>query len=102
MRYFMRFLREELDLHDMAIKINIHCHTEDADEQQRILNSWLRTLSLPESAAGNIYVKEGTESRRNRLVNGVCGIRVESTELVQHIYGAIQEYGGFDNPNWLL
>jgi hypothetical protein len=26
---------------------------------------------------------------------------VYSTAIVQHIYGAIQEYGGFDEPRWL-
>jgi len=24
-----------------------------------------------------------------------------STEIVQHIYGAIQEYAGFEEPRWL-
>jgi hypothetical protein len=26
---------------------------------------------------------------------------LKSTHLVQHIYGAIQEYAGFDEPRWL-
>jgi hypothetical protein len=25
----------------------------------------------------------------------------KSSQVVQHIYGAIQEYGGFDRPEWL-
>jgi hypothetical protein len=25
----------------------------------------------------------------------------KSTHLVQHIFGAIQEYGGFEEPRWL-
>jgi hypothetical protein len=24
-----------------------------------------------------------------------------STQIVQHIYGAIQEYAGFEEPRWL-
>ena len=28
-------------------------------------------------------------------------VRVDSTFLVQSIYGAIQEYGGFERPEWL-
>jgi hypothetical protein len=32
---------------------------------------------------------------------GVCTIRVNSTRVVQHIFGAIQEYGGLDEPAWL-
>ena len=25
----------------------------------------------------------------------------QGTHLIQHIYGAIQEYGGFEEPAWL-
>jgi hypothetical protein len=40
--------------------------------------------------------------KTNRLPYGVCNVRVlRSTALVQHIYGAIQEYGGFEEPRWL-
>jgi hypothetical protein len=40
--------------------------------------------------------------RRNKLPYGVCSIRVRrSTRILQHIYGAIQEYAGFDEPRWL-
>jgi len=37
---------------------------------------------------------------RNKLPYGVCTIRVTSTRVVQHIFGAIQEYGSFDEPAW--
>jgi hypothetical protein len=40
---------------------------------------------------------EGTRS----LPYGVCFVSVaKSTRLVQHIYGAIQEYAGFEEPRW--
>jgi hypothetical protein len=26
---------------------------------------------------------------------------MKSTRIVQHIYGAIQEYAGFEEPRWL-
>jgi hypothetical protein len=39
--------------------------------------------------------------RRQGMPYGVCSLRVNSTWMVQHIYGAIQEYGGFDEPAWL-
>ena len=28
-------------------------------------------------------------------------LAVHDTQLVQHIYGAIQEYAGFEEPRWL-
>ena len=39
--------------------------------------------------------------KKNRLPYGVCTLNVHSTELVQHIYGATQEYAGFEEPRWL-
>jgi hypothetical protein len=29
-------------------------------------------------------------------------LSVHETQLVQHIYGAIQEYGGFEREEWLM
>lgn len=38
----------------------------------------------------------------DRLPYGVCSVRLlKSTRLVQHIFGAIQEYAGFEEPRWL-
>jgi len=102
MRLFMRFLREELDVQDAEVAIRIHCHTPEVEEIRRIETYWADVLRLPLSNVKKTYVKEaGISTRQNRLENGVCDVRVHRTDLVQHIFGAIQEYGGFDNPNWL-
>jgi hypothetical protein len=40
--------------------------------------------------------------KRNRLPYGVCSLRIlRSTSLVQHAFGAIQEYAGFEEPRWI-
>jgi len=50
------------------------------------------TNHMPTSSSGRA---------RNKLPYGVCTLRVHSTWMLQHIYGAIQEYAGFDEPTWL-
>jgi hypothetical protein len=35
------------------------------------------------------------------LPHGTCRLAVHDTQIVQHIYGAIQAYGGFDREEWL-
>lgn len=102
LRFFIRFLREELNIKDENIKINIHCHTAENEKLQLIVEYWLNLLQLSSASLRKIYYKESGKVSRKRLEYGVCGIRVESTELVQHIFGAIQEYAGFDNPDWLF
>jgi hypothetical protein len=49
----------------------------------------------------NVYSKYSLKRRTNRLPYGTVRVVVHSTELVQQIYGAIQEYGGFERPEWL-
>lgn len=49
----------------------------------------------------NVYSKYSQKKRRNKLPYGTCKVVVSRTAIVQHIYGAIQEYAGFDRPEWL-
>ena len=72
---------------------------------REIEEHWLGVLRLPRSCLRKhtINAKPTSSSgrKRNKLPYGVATVSVQSTELVQHIYGAIQEYAGFDNPAWL-
>lgn len=99
---FVRFLREELNVAASQIKLLIHCHSDNPTEIQRIERYWLNLFDLPTTALSKTQVKKGSDTRRNILENGVCSVRVYNTELAQHIFGAIQEYGGFENPDWLF
>lgn len=39
--------------------------------------------------------------RRGKLPYGTSALCVHSTRIVQTISGSIQEYGGFERPEWL-
>jgi hypothetical protein len=45
--------------------------------------------------------KYSLKKRANRLPHGTCRVTICRTAIVQHIYGAIQEYAGFERPEWL-
>jgi hypothetical protein len=49
----------------------------------------------------NHYPTSSSGKQFNRLPYGVCALRLNDTRIIQHIYGAIQEYAGFDEPRWL-
>ena len=49
----------------------------------------------------NVHSKCSRKKRANKLPYGTCELTVDSTRIVQTIYGSIQEYGGFDRPEWL-
>jgi hypothetical protein len=103
MNFFVCFLREELQVADNEMSIYIHAHTSEPDEVQRIQDYWLNLLHLsPTNLRKTMFKKGNTEVRHTILKNGICTIRVYKTEIVHHIFGAIQEYGGFENAEWLF
>ena len=61
--------------------------------------------SLPRSVLRKSFVNplptSSSGKKKNKLPYGVCTLTLGRTEILQHIYGAIQEYAGFDEPRWL-
>ena len=53
------------------------------------------------SSTVNVRSAASRRKRTNMLPWGTCRLTVHSTAIVQHLYGAIQEYAGFDRPAWL-
>jgi transcriptional regulator with XRE-family HTH domain len=102
---FVRFLRAYYSVPDESFRVACNLFADHADDQARIEGFWLDTLGLPSSCLRkttvNVYSKHSKKKRLNRLPYGTCSVRVHSTQLIQSIYGAIQEYRGFDRPEWL-
>lgn len=100
---FIRFLRDELAVQNHEIAIRIHCHNQHSDEIHKIEQYWLDLLQLPETSLRKTLTKHGNSLRvHNKFPNGFCTILVHQTRLIQHIYGAIQEYSGYDEPDWMI
>jgi hypothetical protein len=105
-KLFCRFLRECLDVPGERITLRLNVYTGNGISLREIENHWLRALDLPRSCLrGHTINHTPTSSsgnKKNRLPYGVAQIRVlKSTHLVQHVLGAIQEYGAFNEPGWL-
>jgi hypothetical protein len=105
-RFFCRFLMEAMQISADDITISVNAYTGNGLTMREIEDWWLDALDLPrESLRKGIENHRPTSSsgkKKNKLPHGVCSLRVKrSTWLVQHIYGAIQEYAGFEEPRWL-
>lgn len=102
---FRRFLTDSLDIEIDAITIRLNVYTNNGLTIEEIERYWLEWLELPPSSLRKHMLNHTPTSSsgqaRNRLPYGVCTVRVNSTRLVQHIFGAIQEYAGCDEPRWL-
>jgi hypothetical protein len=105
LRLFVRFLRECYDAPVERLAVSCNLFADHLERQWEIEDFWLRTLGLPRSCLRksivNVYSKYSQKKRRNKLPYGTCKVAFSDTRTVQSIYGAIQEFAGFDRPEWL-
>jgi hypothetical protein len=104
-RFFIGFLRAYFPAPDKKVRLQCNLFADHVERQYEIEQFWLDVLDLPTSCLTksivNTYSKYSQKKRMNKLPYGTCRLSVHSTAIVQHIYGAIQEYAGFDRPEWL-
>jgi transcriptional regulator with XRE-family HTH domain len=104
LRAYLRFLRGPCDVRDERVGLTINCHLNNGLSLDAIEAWWLEELQLPASALRTATVNRPSSASRwgrNVLVYGTARLCVHSTFLIQSIYGAIQEYAGFERPEWL-
>ena len=103
-RYFLRFLRECYGVPHGRVRLAVNCFLGNGLELAEIEAWWLDRLALPRSslrAATVNRVPSSSKRSRRTLLYGTARISVNSTPIVQSIYGAIQEYTGVERPEWL-
>jgi hypothetical protein len=104
-RLFVEFLRSYFDVADDRFRVWCNLYADHASRQREIEDVWLKTLRLPRSCLHkstiNSYSRYSARKRLNLLPYGTCRVSVGSTEIVQTIFGSIQELGGFERPDWL-
>lgn len=106
MKYILNILRENcFRIGNDKITIKFNCYTNNGLSFEDIKKWWLKNLDLPESccrkSSVNYYPKSSYGKKKGKLKYGCATIHISSTKLIQHIYGAIQEYCDFENEKWL-
>jgi Homeodomain-like domain-containing protein len=103
---FGRFIRDCFGLDREDFRLGLKFYTGNGLSVREIEHHWLEALDLPRSALRrhiiDVLPTSSSGQRTNRIPHGVATLAVRrSTYIVQHIYGAIQEYAAFDEPAWL-
>ena len=97
LRFFARFLRESLGVTADRLRLSLNVYTNNGLTIAEIEAHWLGMLDLPRSCLRKHQLNHyptSSSGRRRRLPYGVCTLSVSrSTPELQHIFGAIQEYG---------
>ena len=104
-RSFAAFLRDSFDVPDEDFVVRLNVYLNNGLTLEEVEDHWLTALDLPRSCLRGHQLNHyptSSSGRKRSLPYGVCTLRVRrSTPILQHIYGAIQEYGGFEEPKWL-
>jgi len=102
---FATFLRRHFSVPPERMTLYCNLFADHLSRQHEIEQYWLTRLGLPASSLRtsvvNTYSKYSLKKRTNKLPYGTGRLAVHSTQIVQTIFGSIQEYGGFDRPEWL-
>ena len=103
--FFARFIRRFFAPPDERMRVWCNLHADHAERLIEVEEFWLATVGLSRAcltrSTVNVLSSATRGKRTNLLPWGTCRLTVHSTAIVQHLYGAIQEYGGFDRPAWL-
>jgi hypothetical protein len=104
-RSFASFLRRYFNVHDEQFRVACNLFADHLEKQRGIEDFWLAVVDVPRTCLTkttvNRYSRYSQKKRRNRLPYGTCRLTVSNTRIAQHLYGAIQQYGRFERPEWL-
>lgn len=106
MKFFLNFIRKYFNIDNGDIKIGINCYLNNNLTLEQIENYWIENLGitrccLNKSIVNNYPSSSKKKTKKNKIIYGTCRICIHNFRIVQHIYGAIQEYAGFENSKWL-
>lgn len=102
--FFVYFLGSCSGVQKHEIAVNVNCF-DDCLTVSEIEDFWLTRLEIPRpglrKSTVNYFSSYSQKKRVNKLKYGTCRVVVHKTEIVQNIFGAIQEYAGFRCEKWL-
>jgi AcrR family transcriptional regulator len=103
--FFRGFLSKCFGVSAERFSLRLNVYLGNGLAISEIEQHWLEAVELPRDCLRkhsiNHFPTSSSGKKANHLPYGVCTIGVCDTWIVQHIYGAIKEYGGFDEPRWL-
>lgn len=105
LQIFLRFLRSYFDVRDEMVAVTCTFYAPTPAVASGVEEYWLSQLELPREVLRpsivNRYPERSYGTKADKLPYGVCVVAIYRTHIVQHIYGAIQEYADCERPEWL-
>ena len=103
-KIYMNFIRKYFNVDEDKFGVSITCYLDCGMTLEEIQDYWLKVLGLQRlnlrKCVVDKYPKLSTKKRKRKLPYGVCRVQGGGVEIMQAIYGAIQELTGIDKPEW--
>ncbi len=102
---FMNFIRTYFNISEHKISLRFNFYSDNGISVEKVEDYWLGVTSLSRAALRSHTIdarpRSSKSQKKNKHIYGACTITISDVSIIQHIYGAIQAYGEFDNKNWL-
>lgn len=102
---FVKFLTDCMCVNRDKIKVSINAYTNNGLSIDDIEEYWQHITGIErknfKKFMENRLPKSSQGIKIGKLPYGCCNVVVNSTEVVQKVFGSIQEYIGVDKPEWL-
>jgi hypothetical protein len=98
LKFFVDWLKTEFNLNKEDLFFRFDCY--DSGDVDKIQDFWVNYLDLHPSCARKHIIKKNN-GKYPKYPNGVCTVGIHDTRVVQHIFGAIQEYIKFEKLEFL-
>jgi hypothetical protein len=95
LKFFVEFLKKHYAVPTNKFCIRIQYH--EGQDEAELVGYWKSVLGLLDAKVYKSYCK-AKKSSVTKWKNGVCRVLVNDTELVNRIWGSVQEYVGFSRP----
>lgn len=103
--FFVNGLKKYFGCQDDDFTVRVIAHLNNGLTVEQINDYWLKELGLPESCLGKFILKSKyypvQNKKHKKHIYGGCHIRIGSTDIIQKIYGSIQEIFKIERPEWL-
>jgi transcriptional regulator with XRE-family HTH domain len=102
---FLKFLRDWFSISNEKITLSIQWYSANGVPYNQVENFWLKKLELSRENLRKCYIDnrsiKNIDKKIGKCPYGIARINISDVKLTQQLYGAIQEYVGFNRDGWL-
>ena len=102
--FFLKCFQSCFNIDSSSFKARIECHLEYDLTYDQVKSYWSELTRIPASNFYTPVIHEGkkqTKGKHRKLRYGTFTLRLGNVEIVQKIYGALQEFASITKSEWL-